>query len=152
MPDTRSHAKLPDEETLGQLQGAMLEAILSGKPFPEHSRPLDLPDLPLLLNQALVFLSSENLGGPIRVEGSPKPIHILSEEAVLERAQRAGDFFYLWFQPPQRVADGVQLTLQIRIAQRQQGRPVLGLSGVQVVFRKSGKSWQAAEETAAFAA
>jgi hypothetical protein len=97
-------------------------------------------------------LSSENLGGPIGVEGASKPIHILAKEAIQTRAQREGELLYLQFQPPRRVEGGVQLTLQILIAQREPGSPTLGLSGVQVTFRRSGRKWQAADETAAFAA
>jgi hypothetical protein len=130
----------------------MLEAILSGSPLPGHSRSLGLPDLPLVLSQPAVVLSSQNLGGPIRVEGVRKPIYIVSEEAIQERAQREGDLLYLRFQPPQSVLGGVLLTLEIRIAQRERGLPVLGMSGVQVTFRQSGERWQAAEDTAAFAA
>ena len=151
MPRTRSSFKLSDK-ALGQLQGMMLEAILTASPLPGHSRPLDLPDLALAQGQPGILLSSENLGGPISVLGAPKPVYILPEEAILERAQREGDLFYLRFQPPHRVEGGVLLTLQISIAPRVPGSPVLGLSGVQVTFHRSGRRWQAAEETAAFAA
>jgi hypothetical protein len=151
MPTTNSGSKLSDE-TLGQLQGAMLEALLTSSPLPGHSRMLNLPDLPLVLGQPDVVVSSENLGGPVRLPGLTRPIYILSEEAILQRAQNQGDFQYLWFQPPQSIQDGVLLTLQIRIAQRAPNLPILGLSGVQVTFRQSGTRWQAAEETAGFAA
>ena len=151
MPSARSGSKLSDK-ALGQLQGMMLEAILTASPLPGHSRPLDLPDLPLVLGQPAVVLSSENLGGPISVKGAAKPLYILAEEAIVERAQREGDLNYLRFQPPHRIEGGVLLTLQISIAPRVPGSPVLGLSGVQVTFHRSGRRWQAAEETAAFAA
>jgi len=151
MPGARSSFKLSDK-ALGQLQGMMLKAVLTASPLPGHSRPLDLPDLSLVLGQPAVVLSSENLGGPITVEGAAKPLYILPEEAILERAQREGDLNYLRFQPPHRIKGGVLLTLQISIAPRVPGSPVLGLSGVQVTFYRSGRRWQAAEETAAFAA
>ena len=44
-------------EVLGRLQGAMLEAVLTGSPLPGHSRALALPDLPLVLRQPDVILS-----------------------------------------------------------------------------------------------
>lgn len=151
MQTTRSAAKLT-EEALGQMQGAMLQAILTGSPLPGQSRPLDLPDLPQLLNQPAVILSSENLGGPIHLQDPTKPVYILSEEVIQERAQDEGRLLYLQFQPPQSVADGILLTLAIQVAQGQRGLPSLGMSGLQVTFQRKGKGWQATDETAAFAA
>ena len=151
MPSTQTSLKLPDE-TLGQFQGAILEALLTSSPLPGHNRPLNLPDLPLVLGQPDVVVSSENLGGPVRVEGATRSVYIMSEEAITQRSRDHGDFTYLRFQPPQSVQEGVLLTLQIRIAQDDPLKPTLGLSGIQVTFRQVGTRWQAAEETAEFAA
>ena len=151
MPSPQSGSKLSDT-TLGQFQGAILEALLAGLPLPGHSRPLNLPDLPLVLGQPDVVVSSENLGGPVRVEGANRTIYILSEEDILQRAKQRGDFSYLRFRPPQAIRNDVLLTLQIRIAQEDPLKPTLGLSGIQVTFRQIGTRWQAAEDTAEFAA
>ncbi len=151
MPNNQTGLKLSDE-TLGQFQGAILEALLTSSPLSGHGHPLTLPDLPSVLGQPDVVVSSENLGGPVQVEGSAKPIYIMSEEAIVQRSSDHGDFTYLRFQPPQSVQDSVMLTLQIRIAQGDPHKPTLGLSGIQVTFRQVGTRWQAAEETAEFAA
>lgn len=137
---------------LGQWQGAMIEALLTNSPLSGLSRPLNLPDLSLVLEESDVVVSSENLGGPVHVAGAIKPIYILSEDDIRRRTKYQGDFSYLQFQPPQAVRDDVLLTLQIRIAQKDPLKPTLGLSGIQVTFRQIGTSWQAAEETAEFAA
>lgn len=151
MQTIRPDTTLP-EDVLGQLQGAMLQAILTSSALPGQSRPLDLPDLPQLLNQPAVILSSENLGGPIHLQDPTKPVYILTEEAIQERAQDEGSLLYLQFQPPQSMADGILLTLAIQVAQGQRGLPSLGMSGLQVTFQRKGKGWQATDETAAFAA
>jgi hypothetical protein len=130
----------------------MLEAILTGSSLPGRRRPLNLSDLPLLLDREEIILSTENLGGPVSVVGTPKPIYLLPQEAILERARAEGDLPYLQFQPATRVEDGVLLTLQILIATRVPGSPSLGLSGVQVTFRQNDGRWEADEETAEFAA
>jgi hypothetical protein len=151
MQTTRPDATLP-EDVLGQMQGAMLHSILTSSPLRGQSRPLDLPDLPQLLNQPAVILSSENLGGPIQLQDPTKPVYILSEEAIQVRAQDEGSLLYLQFQPPQRVAGGVLLTVAIQVAQGERGLPSLGMSGLQVTFQQKGNGWQATDETAAFAA
>ncbi|HSN77644.1 MAG TPA: hypothetical protein VL334_21430 [Anaerolineae bacterium] len=151
MQTTRPDTTLP-EDVLGQLQGAMLQGILTSSPLPGQSRPLDLPDLPELLNQPAVILSTENLGGPIHLQDPTKPVYILSEEAIQVRAQDEGSFLYLQFQPPQSVAGGVLLTVAIQVAQGERGLPSLGMSGLQVTFQRKGTGWQATDETAAFAA
>ncbi len=151
MQTTRPDTTLP-EDVLGQMQGEMLQAILTGSPLPGQSHPLDLPDLAQLLDQPAVILSTENLGGPIYIQDATRPVYILSEEAIQERVRSEGRFLYLRFEPPQDMSGDVLLTLAIQIAQGERGLPRLGMSGLQVTFQQTDTGWQATDETAAFAA
>ncbi len=129
-------------DILATLQALVLESVLTGKPLPGASSPLTLPDLAIVLRGPSIALSTENLGGAIRVTSPPKPIHILSPETIQARARESGEFAYLGFQPPSFRAGKVLLTLQARVARGEEGGPELGLSGVQAAFRQAGGHWQ----------
>ena len=75
MPTTPPSDAL-DNETLGELQGTMLQAILTGTPLPGRKEPIELPDLERLVAQPDVILSAENLGGPLRVRNPSQDLHI----------------------------------------------------------------------------
>jgi hypothetical protein len=156
-PAERHPAEAPaalSAEALGQLQAAMLDALCSGTPLAGHQRALAMPDLSYPSERPPLILSSDNLGGPIELKhAGAVPLQILPQQAIQERAQRAGALTYLHFEPPQRVPQGVRLTLQLRTAQPGPGRqPDLGMSAVQVSFQQSGQGWRALDDTAALSA
>ena len=150
MPTTPPSDALTNE-TLGELQGTMLQAILTGTPLPGRKEPIELPDLERLVAQPDVILSSENLGGPLRVRNPSQAVHILSPEAIGERARDQAGALYLRFQPAQTTGGGVLLTLVIEVAQPGARLPRLGMSGIQVTFRHTDTGWKVDPDTAAFA-
>ena len=141
----------PTDDTLRQLQAALLKAVLRGEPLPGGDQPVTLPDLAFVLRQPAVFLSDENLAGPISVEGAPRPVRVLSPEELAEEARGQGDVAYLRFGSAEREGDEVRLTLEARIASGDPQRRALGLSGLQVRFRREGDRWEVAADPASFA-
>lgn len=138
-------------DVLGQLQAALIDAVLSGMPLAGQSHALSMPDRARLVAQSEVLLSSDNLGGPINLKHvGTAPLRILSPKAIHEGAKQEGQRHYLRFEPPQRVANGVRLTLQLQSAQPGPGgRPDLGMSAVQVSFRHTSQGWLALDDSAA---
>ena len=136
---------------LGQLQAGLLDAVLSGMPLAGQNRALSMPDMARLAAQSEVMLSSDNLGGPINLKHvGTAPLRILSPQAIQESAQQEGERHYLRFEPPQRVANGVRLTLQLQSAQPGSGaRPNLGMSALQVSFQHTRQGWRALDDSAA---
>ena len=138
-------------DVLGQLQAALIDAVLSGVPLAGQSHALNMPNRARLADQSEVMLSSDNLGGPIHLKQvGTAPLRILSPKAIQEAAQQEGQRHYLRFEPPQRVANGVRLTLQLRSAQPGPGgRPDLGMSALQVSFQHTSQGWRALDDSAA---
>jgi len=137
--------ELPDE-ALGHLQETLLRAVLSRESLPGGGQPVDLPDLPFVLRQPAVFLSNENLAGSLSLEALPVPVHILSQEDMVEEARESGDRAYLHFQRTQEEGDAVRVTLEAKIIPQDPGQHALGLSGVQVKFRKVDGQWVTVED------
>ena len=138
-------------DVLGQLQAALIDAVLSGTPLAGQSRALSMPDRAQLVGQSPVVLSSDNLGGPLHLKQvGAAPLQILSAQAIQQRAKNEGGWYYLRFEPPQPVANGVRLTLQLQAARSGQGgMPNLGMSAVQVSFEHTRQGWRALDDSAA---
>ncbi len=147
----KTSSKLPERE-LCYLAEAMLRAIVSGEPLPGRDQPIRFPDLAFVLNQPKVIVVNENLPGfPASLKLS-KPIQIVSRQLLEQQAREMGDVTYLQFRSPQVKGDTVQLTLEAKIASADPHRPSLGLSSLQVTFKKVGGKWQALNEDRSFAA
>lgn len=139
-PKKKGQSRLSQEE-IGELQGILLTAILSSQPLPGTDKPVNFPDLAMILAQANVTLADENLGGDVQVKGSPKAVQILSSDELREQARTGGDLTYLHFQPPEVGDDTVGLTLEGRIIPRNPDQRALGLSTIQIRFHKVGGHW-----------
>jgi hypothetical protein len=147
---TKPNSKLPESELL-HLAEMMLRAIVSGEPLPGCDQPIRFPDLAFVLNQPNVMVVNENiLGFPTNLNLS-KPVQIVSRQSLLRQAGELGDIYYLHFRRPQIKGDTVQLTLEAKIAPRDPHQPLLGLSGLQVTFKKVDGKWQALGEDRSFA-
>jgi hypothetical protein len=136
---------MPADKALSHLQETLLKAVLLGEPLPGWKQPIRFPDLSFMLGHPAIFLLDTNLPGPIRIEGYSKPIRILSEKEILQESHQRGDIAYFQFQPPEGTDDPIRLTLEARIASRDPGQRVLGLSNIQVTFSKSPEGWKAVE-------
>jgi hypothetical protein len=147
----KTSSKLPDREFF-YLAEAMLRAIVSDEPLPGRDQQIRFPDLAFVLNQPKVIVVNENLPGfPASLKLS-KPIQIVSRQLLEQQAREMGDVTYLQFRPPQVKGDTVQLTLEAKIASADPHRASLGLSSLQVTFKKVGGKWQALNEDRSFAA
>jgi hypothetical protein len=147
---TEIGSTLPDE-VLGHLQETLLRAVLSRGSLPGGRRPVEFPDLSFVLRQPTVLLSNENLARSVSLEGSPVPVRVLSQEAIVEEARERGDTAYLRFQPAQQEGDAVIVTLEARIAPQDPGVHALGLGGVQVRFQQVDGRWETVNEPRFFA-
>ena len=119
--------------------------MLLSQSLPGYSQPISFPDLSFVLGHSEIFLVDEHLSGPMSIEGSPKPIRILSNEALLAEAQRHGDISYLRFQPPEVNGDTVRVTLEARIAPSDPNKGILGLSSIHVSFSRVADAWKVAD-------
>ena len=147
----RKSKSLPAGKTLARLQEMLLKAALLNEPLPGSSRPLHLPDLQFILRHPHIYLSDENLAGKISVEGLPKPLRIMSQEDLQKAARTEADVAYLHFQPPDAVEDTVRLTLEGKLITQDPNQHPMGLSSIQVKFRKVGNRWDAEGDAAALA-
>jgi hypothetical protein len=137
---------------IGQLQEALLKAVLLREPLPGVSQPLAFADLAFVLNQPEILVSNEHVAGPIAINDAPRSVRVLSPSDIAKLVRHAtGDVVFLRFQQPEVANDTVGLTLEAKLVPRDGGQQPLGLSGVQVRFRKIGGRWQADEPPAHFA-
>jgi hypothetical protein len=132
----------PDD--LAELQRLLLGAVLRGDMLPGASEPLRFPDLSFVLEQPEIVVVDENLAGVPELDDPPKPIRVVSPDA-LEAERPEGDLVYLRFGPPDERDDGVRITLEARIRSGRESRPAMGLGGVLARFERVGSSWQLAE-------
>ena len=128
---------------IGKLQGMLLTALFSGQPLPGANTPMNFPDLPTVVSQPNVILADENLDQKVQVKGSPKPVKILSLAEIRAQARAGQDLIYLHFQPANVGDDSVGLTLAAKIMPANPDQRTLGLSTVQIKFRKVGAEWLA---------
>ena len=123
-------------------QQQLLSAVLQRAVLPGSSKPLDLPDLNFVTQEKTINLSSENLAEGLAVPVFDKPLRILSCGCLTELAKSQQTLAYLQFDPPQKTAGGVTLSLWIRLMTNQANQRVLGLSGVMITFGKEGTTWK----------
>jgi hypothetical protein len=143
---------LPPGEELVHLQRLVLQAVLGDRPLPGMTHPVEMPDIGMLRREPAVLLVDENLADRAVVDGLGAPVRVVSQADLRDEARARGDVIYVRFGAPERRGGRVRLSLELRIATRDARQPVLGLSGVQVEFEKTGGEWVAAGDPAFFAA
>jgi hypothetical protein len=151
MPKRNSESS-PPRKTVAHLQEVLLKAALLNQPLPGGGRPVRLSDLSFILRHQFIYVSDVNLAGEISDEGLPKPLRTVSKEEVQKLARDEGDLAYLQFRPAEELEDGViRLTLEGRLATQDPGQHPMGLSSIQVKFRKVGDLWESTDEPTALA-
>lgn len=146
-----SQSQISDDD-IGHMQEKIIRAVLLSQPLLGGSQPIRFPDLSFVLKLPSIFLSDRNLMYQISLQEFPKPLRVFSPEAIQKEAEKAGDIAYLQFQPPKCEGNTILLTLEAKIAPKNSGQQILGLSGVQVRFQKVGDHWEVIEEPVFFAA
>jgi hypothetical protein len=138
---------MPSRDEVRYLQELLMRAVITGQSLPGMNRPLRFPDLGFIMRQSAIYLSDENLGGPISLEGSPLPLRILSRESLVKEARaRNQDIAYLAVSYRALDENMLQLTLEGRITPHDSKQPQLGLSSVHLVFRKVAGKWEVVGE------
>jgi hypothetical protein len=131
-------------DTLAHLQATLLRAVLGADLLPGSSDPIRMPDLDFVVRGPEVLLSNENLSPAIPAQALPARVRVFSLEELRNEAGRRGDVAYLQFQPAELGENEARLTLQARLLLQDPNHPAMGLSGVQVRFRRTDKGWQSA--------
>ena len=138
---TQSRSRVSKRE-IGELQKTLTKSVLTGEPLPGSTRSVVFPDAAFLDRHPSVYVDDENISGGMSLEGVPKPVRIVSRDAVAAKASSEGDWTYLHFQAPVVKGNEVQLTLQGRIAPHDPAQRTVGLSTIQVTFRKVADRWE----------
>ena len=123
---------------LAAMQAAVVRAALRGTPLPGGAAAVALPDR--------TFLPAS---GPAPLAAVHLAPGAAAELGDLTRPAQDGDGAFLRFQPPQREADTLWLTLEIVLRDADDDPQPLG--GVQVAFRRMPHGWQATDAPRAFA-
>lgn len=148
----RNSKSSPSRKTVAHLQDVLLKAALLNQTLPGSSRPLRLSDLSFILRHPHIYLSDANLAGKISDEGLPKPLRVVSQEELQKLARDEGDVAYLQFRAPEQLDDGaIRLTLEGKLVTQDPGQHPMGLSSIQVKFRKAGDLWESTDEPIALA-
>ena len=147
----RKSKSTQSDKTIAHLQEMLLKAALLNQPLPGGSRQIHLSDLSFILRHPYIYLSDENLAGKISVEGLQKPLRVMTREELREAATAEGDVAYLHFQPPEEMDGALRLTLEGKLATQDQSQHPLGLSSIQVKFRKVDDNWESVDEPIALA-
>jgi len=139
MPADSTQAPIPDE-TLRHLQEALLTAVLHRRPLPGGRRPVDLPDLRFALQQDQILVLDQDVAGPLAVPDTGKPVVLVSQVTLADRAAGGGPVAFLRFYPPEIEDHAVVLTLAVALA-APAPTPVTNLSSMRVRFRNAGGEW-----------
>lgn len=146
-----SNDKKLSHAELARLQHSMLKAALTEEPLAGASEPLRLPDLSFVLREGKLLLSAENLAHGIELNDLPVAVSIISPDDLQKHARTHGDVAYLRFAQPEQAGKSVRLALEGKILSGEARRQALGLSSVQVEFRKANGEWLATGEPTALA-
>jgi hypothetical protein len=138
-------------EVVGYLQKIMLNAVIGRSNLPGGDKPVMLPDMEFLLHQFTIIVADENLADPIGIKKSQNHFNILSQDAIQKEASGKIDITFLRFQPPKRVNNSIQLTLELKMAPHDPNQHVLGLSGLSVKFQEIDGKWEIVDEPLFFA-
>ena len=133
-------------EVLLHLQELLLQAVLLSQPLPGQSKPVRMPDLSFVMRHEVIYVAQENLAGPVKLKNPPKPLRILSIDALRALARQQGDIVYLHFQPAVATDGEVRLTLEGSIAAQDSSKQSMGLSSVHVRFVKVANTWKAVDD------
>jgi hypothetical protein len=128
------------DEELGAMQQQLLVAALAGTPLAGRTEAVNLPDIGFVKRGPSVILLDENLHGAMRSGGASGSVRLVSRADVSLARTQIPNAAFLQFAPAEVGSDTVRLTLQARLIESAtQGE--LGLSTVQVEFRKSPEGW-----------
>lgn len=146
-----SSTSLPPRKDLGRLQQMLLKAALFEEPLPGGGSAR-LADLGFILRHEQIHLLDEHLAGPVSLEGSVKPIVVVSLADVRREAAAHGELAYLRFLPPEADDEGeVWLTLEGQLAIGDTRQHPMGLSRLQVKLREVDGHWSLTGDTRALA-
>lgn len=133
------------DESVGELQAALVKAVLGIESLPGYERPLALPDLSFAARRDPVMLLDENLRGEAVDELRGMTRIIPMAELQIE-GEEAG---VLRFDEPE-VNDAV-ISLRLWTVLARPNGQVAPLSGVLAVFEQEGGIWTVRGEPLIFA-
>jgi hypothetical protein len=139
------------DEVLGSLQSLLLRAIFSSEVLPGAEQPIRFPDLAFLEQQPQILVLDDHLATIFSGNGLPKPIKILSHDAILQEAVSDPGTAFLRFHPPTWGDHRVELNLEVQLLGTASSTTVLGLGGIQVAFNLVSGQWLVSGEPQSYA-
>ena len=128
------------KQDLVMMQESLLKAVLLGEPLLGTTDRIVMPDLSFVTAGPTILLLNENLYGPVDIASGAKPIQVISPFELRQSRESSEQAGYLRFAPSTIALNSVQMVLQARLLTDASGNE-LGLSALQVDFRKSGDRW-----------
>ena len=138
---------MPSNEVLAQLDQAVLDSVLTGRPLPGGVTPV-LPDLGFIRRQPAILVAKEGLAGTLSGEALPQPLRIVSRNDI-QTAESTSDTAYLQFHNEILSPDEISVVLEGRISSPSSGQG--GLISVRVIFHQRDGKWEAAGDPAVLA-
>ena len=132
------------ENELAKLKENVLRAVLNNQTMPGSDKSLNFPDLPFVLNQTDIYLVDDTIKENITIEKINKPLQVVSQEFLNQKANETGNITYFKFNSKKSGKDNLLLTLETKVVSSSNQRSS-SLTSMQMKFQKVGKDWKMIE-------
>ena len=139
------------ENELAKLKENVLRAVLNNQTMPGSDKSLNFPDLPFVLNQTDIYLVDDTIKENITIEKINKPLQVVSQEFLNQKANETGNITYFKFNSKKSGKDNLLLTLETRVVSSSNQRSS-SLTSMQMKFQKVGKDWKMIDEPTSLSA
>ena len=129
------------ENELAKLKENVLRAVLNNQTMPGSDKSLNFPDLPFVLNQTDIYLVDDTIKENITIEKINKPLQVVSQEFLNQKANETGNITYFKFNSKKSGKDNLLLTLETKVVSSSNQRSS-SLTSMQMKFQKVGKDWK----------
>ena len=139
------------ENELAKLKENVLRAVLNNQTMPGSDKSLNFPDLPFVLNQTDIYLVDDTIKENITIEKINKPLQVVSQEFLNQKANETGNITYFKFNSKKSGKDNLLLTLETKVVSSSNQRSS-SLTSMQMKFQKVGKDWKMIDEPTSLSA
>jgi len=139
------------ETELAKLKEKVLKAVLNNQAMPGSDKSLNFPDLPFVLNQPDIYLVDDTIKNTITIEKINKPLQVVSQEFLNQKASESGNITYFQFHTKKSGKDNLLLSLETKIISPSNQRSS-SLTSMQLKFQKVGKEWKMIDEPTSLSA
>lgn len=139
------------ENKLAKLKEKVLKSILNNQLIPGSNKTLSFPDLPFVLTQPDIYLVDDSIRKTITIEKINKPVQIVSEEFLNQKASESGKVIYFQFHAEKSGITNLVLSLEAKVLSSSDQR-TSSLTSMQMKFQKVGKEWIMIDEPTSLSA